>query len=225
LLYEGNMDTFALAFAHYLYSRLENFDDVYDNFLKSVYHRLNLNSQEHLRILINWLNKWGCRHIALSAHENLAINLNHWWVGNQEIFKSITSIQDEVSIVKVFNSLSKVCVMKDSKKSISFGPTATSKTLFALNQDFFLPWDLNIRKGYSNDGQGYYKFLKHSHYEFQSMIKNLNKTGIDWKKIKLKLFPYQISDMKLIDEYYWISKTKGIGITKEELSEMMQNAK
>ena len=216
------MNLFELTFSHYLYQNITNYDDSLTDLNTIINYSLDLNNKTHIQGLINWLNRWGCRHISIESHEELKNNILIWWNTHIDLIDKI-KIEDKKDIIKIFDSLSAVIVSDTDKKLITLGPTAAAKILFIINNKIFIPWDIKIRKDYGNSGSAYYKLIIDANNEIFKMKKELKINENKWKNIIRNKFPNYISDMKLMDEYYWITKTKNIIINKEQIENIMED--
>ena len=216
------MNLFELSYSHFLYQIITKYDYSLTDFKNIINDYLDLDNPVHIQGLLNWLNKWGCRHISIESHEELKNNLRIWWNTNRCLINSIETI-NEVGIIGIFNSLSAVVVTDNEVKTIKFGPTAAAKTLFILNSKYFIPWDAKIREDYGNSGASYYNFLTCAKSEICNMKKEIKISESEWNKFIIKRFPEYISDMKLMDEYYWITKTRNIQIDKGQIERLIKD--
>lgn len=208
------MTLFELSLAHYLYNKIESYDESLTEFLNDPKNKnFDFHDDEQTIALLEWLNKWGCRNISKASYSTLCKKLPIWWNQNNLFhFK-----KDEASVSRIFNSLMNIIVSEDNERTVTFGPTAASKALFIIDKDYFIPWDQEIRKKTKNspDGKGYYNYLTNSKNEFNELLIRLTESGIVWEKQKT-LFQNYISDTKLIDEYNWITKTKKIKLDMDK---------
>jgi hypothetical protein len=142
-----------------------------DTFLEILrYHPGDLDVNEIRFVLIEFLNKWGCR---LRNYDNLtAENLRNCIVRiHPELlvtqdFSILTFnfeiVENREGIERIFNSF----WFYGSQIAKNFGPTATSKVLHIINPDLFVMWDDAIRLDYwiqnneiIDSGRGYCFFL------------------------------------------------------------------
>ena len=204
--------------AHYLYNKIESYDENLTKFLNDPKNNnFNFHDDEQTIALLKWLNKWGCRNISKASYPNLCETLPIWWSQN-----NVSHFErDEASVSHIFNTLMHIIVSEDNERTVTFGPTAASKTLFIIDKDYFIPWDKKIRKGYSSDGNGYYNYLTNSKNELNELRTRLIESGIIWENERI-LFQNYISDMKLIDEYNWITKTKEMNLENNEIEELYE---
>lgn len=93
---------------------------------------------------------------------------------------------------------------------ISFGPTAASKTLFALRPRVFLAWDEAIRQKFAADGSGasYIGFLKGVRDQLREIAEECSRHGIDLENVPKTLGRPESTAAQLIGEYYWITVTR-----------------
>lgn len=169
--------------------------------------------------IIDFLNRWKCR-ISNDSAETVKEKL----VETRPLTQSLS----DKRLFDVNDSLksSKTGMMKLYEKFDSiphFGATATSKILHIINPDLFVMWDQNILKHYhhknlliSDSAQGYVAFLSlmsemgrevtldfhKSHPQSSPEVYLCEKLGYNLQK----------SLAKFIDEYNWITITKGIAV-------------
>ena len=98
---------------------------------------------------------------------------------------------------------------------VSFGPTATAKTLFALKPRTFPAWDGPMRKAFLHDGTGesYTEFVKDIHRKIVETESYCRSQGFNLEELPAKLGrPAYTTVGQLIIEYYWITVTRGVSL-------------
>lgn len=192
-----------------------------DRFLEILrYHPGDLDVSEIRFVLIEFLNKWGCR---LRNYDNLtAENLRNCIVRiHPELlvtqdFSILTFnfeiVENRQRIEKIFNSF----WFYGSDIAKNFGPTATSKVLHIINPDLFVMWDDAIRLNYwvqNNDiidsGRGYCFFLIETKRIAVRLVdecrERFNVTDpASWLSERLNVNPPH-SLTKFIDEFNWLA--------------------
>lgn len=58
-----------LAFSCACYGRSTDYDKPYLDFLQSTNGELDLSNPQHRKLLLVWLNQWGCRQFAVEYHK------------------------------------------------------------------------------------------------------------------------------------------------------------
>ena len=117
---------------------------------------------------------------------------------------------------EIFDHLSSLpareAVRNGHSYSISFGPTAASKTLFALRPHVFLAWDEAIRQGLDHDGSGpsYVQFLKDARHQLGCLAEQCSLRKIELEALPERLHRSESTLAQLIGEYYWITITRGV---------------
>lgn len=213
------MTLFDLTLSHYLYKIIAGNDGILKQLIQSTKRAIDLGNEELRFSLLEWLNKWGCRHISRTSHNTFSKGIDIWWQNNINAFRK-TNFENMSSIVEAFNSLAKIHV-SEKGRTISFGPTATAKTFFVIDPDKFIPWDKKIREDYKDDGLGYYQFLNYATELVNEAKCECKRKNMNWDSFKKSMSSDEyLSDYKLIDEYLWITKTNGIQISKEEISKI-----
>ena len=213
-----NISIFDLVFAHYIYKHLTQYDDSLSELFRVTEKRIDFTKKDHVLSLLIWLNKWGCRNISKKSYVNLVSELTNWWESKYEIIYN--GIFSKENVIELFDSLSQIVVSTNDIKTIHFGPTATSKTLFAIFPKHFIPWDKKIREEYMDCGIGYYSYLYDSLEMIKSIKKECREKKIKWETVKNEEFKGYISDLKLIDEFMWVIKSNAFQINKNEITSM-----
>lgn len=212
-----------LRIACYLYNQFTNYDQSYSELSKK-YQNLDPNKTEHVIALIKWLRSWGCRQFK-KDNEDISIEGIMDWYRSKEsrIPRRNVCLMDydldknKKSIIDVFDTLSESKVaMKQQrgyKSDVHMGPVGTAKTLFALRPNLFSPWDKKIYESaefkLKGNGSGYVEYLSKVKKELEEIRGSLKNTNINWNELFDYLQKEHKSYPKLIDEYYWVTITKG----------------
>lgn len=209
-----------LAWACYLYARFTNFDKAYIEFIKNTNNVLDLRKNQHRKLLLSWLNKWGCRQFSKEYHDLASEKIYSWYCQNKgKLFnnkKELLSLTKEelLAITEAYDLL-KDCaasirkLKKDTGKEVvvSFGPTGASKILFAIRPKALVPWDKAIRESlkYNGGKESFLAYLNHVKSELQELSNICKKQRIKLSDLP-KLFNRPHSYVpKLLDEYYWVT--------------------
>lgn len=209
-----------LAVATYLYECFTGEDEGYRKFLNATQRRFDLAKPASRDALINWLNNWGCRQFALEHHALASQELLKWHKQfgrklpplHAKLWKLTDSQLDRCA--EPFNSLaSKRASVRRTKRgssNVKIGPTGAAKILFAIRPDIFPPWDDPIRKkaGYRGS-DGYARFLKETKQLVLDLKGQCERSNIAIENLPKILNRPLSSVPKLIDEYYWVTITKG----------------
>ena len=201
-----------LAVACYIYKILtKNIKnkEPYEQFQQATGNSPDLSDKKHIKALLEFLNKWGCR-IAGDALPKISEQLKSWYKEYNDKLprKNLWSLCDSDldSVIKAYKGL---------KKIKRIGPTTASKILFALRPEALVAWDNKIREetvGLGPEGS-YKEFLKLMQRKLETMCKENNfKPEQFLDKLKSeKLVEIKNGDTvpKVIDEYNWITRTKG----------------
>lgn len=108
---------------------------------------------------------------------------------------------------KLFDQLSGLRAQDGGRR---FGPTAASKTLFALRPHAFVAWDAAIRQGFEGDGSGasYVRFLKGVRHQLRAIAEQCSRQGVDPDDLTKRLGRPDSTAPQFIGEYYWITVTR-----------------
>ena len=215
-----------LAFTSYIFSKMD--DGTYEEFLRNTGGHFNIEKSGHSQHLLNWLRKWGMRN-AKNADEAATERLIQWHkqYGHElpDENRNIWDLDgDDLQTVRsAYKSLLEHNISyttpNNRNRSISFGAIGAAKILFALRPKAFPPWDNKIRKKLHHDGW----IIGDSDVElYLSLIKYINKIILELRQ-KCSLANFQLTELptrlhrpnsttipKLIDEYHWITITRGI---------------
>ena len=216
------MTILELAFACYLYNRLTKFDKDYFEFLSITKGKPDLLIEKHRAALIKWLNKWGCRQFAIEYHEMFSNELGRWYADNRALLpkpgKQIWQLSnDELNMLGDFyESLASLKASEKKYKrrggvNVKVGPTGSAKILFAIRPNAVAPWDEPIRKakGYNDSKDSYLEFLNDIKEKLIELDHLCKATGMELTSLPRFIDRPGSSVTKLIDEYNWITLTKG----------------
>jgi hypothetical protein len=219
-----------LALACYLYSARSGFDIALNEFRRATRPRFDVMQPGHRNALLAWLNKWGCRHIAIEYHPMASRSLVKWAQNYEARLPSPRARLWEESdrrldgATEAYGGLQRARAGLRSRGSkswrVTFGPTAAAKALYALRPDFFPPWDDAIRKkfGYDGSAESFRHFLVRVQAEIRSLQAEAARFGIGIDEIPAALGRRESSLPKLIDEFYWVTASGEYKLpTAEEL--------
>lgn len=210
-----------LAFACYLYSAQSDFDVALNDFRRATQPRFDIKKPRHRKALLVWLNKWGCRHLAIKDHPMASRSLVKWAAKYQRalpgprarLWKQPDRVLDTAT--KAYDGLQSARAGRRSRGSkswpVTFGPTAAAKALYALRPDFFPPWDDPIRAKfrYDRSAASFRRFLVRVRTEIRSLQAQAATFGIRADEIPAAVGRATSNLPKLIDEFYWITISEG----------------
>jgi hypothetical protein len=191
-----------LAFSCYIFDKIDS--GAYGKFLEQTNHSPDLSNKEHCLVLLKWLNDWGIRSIAKEDYERLSKNIKSWYDSN-ELFDKDQNLQDlsEDDLAFVEAAYSTLVRIR------SLGPTSSAKILFAARPKALVAWDETIREAYVGPKGSYVEFLKKVKSVIGTLECECKKYGFKPEKLPEKLGRPEATLPKLIDEYNWITITKG----------------
>jgi hypothetical protein len=165
---------------------------------------------------LEWLNQWGCRHIAKINHpawarelERCLGALDSLLPSHSHDIRSLTKTQiDELG--QAFDQVSSLWVRSSDGRKIHFGATAGSKTLHALRPNSLPMWDQEFRRrlGLGKNAAGYAGLIAWVRSEVESLCTDARRFSIGDSQIAEKVERHGASLVKLNDEYYWITWTE-----------------
>ncbi len=182
------------------------------DFREQVDDNLDLDDARHRDALLSWLNAWGCR-IALISLQELSQELAAWHPkARRQLPGSADRLQDLddallEKFVDLFDHLSGLRPREGIRK---LGPTAASKTLFALRPHAFVPWDRAIRDEFQAEGTGesYVSFLKRASGDLRQLSRQCSGHGFDLAALPERIGRHGATGAQLIGEYYWVTITR-----------------
>ncbi|MEA3225499.1 MAG: hypothetical protein U9Q07_06070 [Planctomycetota bacterium] len=208
-----------LAFSCYIFNKIDK--GTYKKFRKEVDPLKYVKNDDYLKLL-KLLNKyWNCR-LPDSSLESLAKKLESWHKEYRaHLFRTekvLSKLDDnDLSFAAkaygdILNCRTKYKTKNKKNRHISLGPTVASKILFALRPNALPPWDKSIRDTLVREGvisgysphELYLSYLKHTQNVIHDLQETYGQTLQQWLREIGKSLP------KLIDEYYWITKTRKI---------------
>ncbi len=210
-----------LAFGCYVYGRLSNFDRSYNRFREATGGFLELDDDRHRMALLKWLNAWGCRQFEKDYHDFASEELRSWYQESREflVSRDVDLWELEPSQLDqtetAYNSLvARTASHKQNHNQeipVRFGPAGAAKILFALRPKCFIPWDEAIRKGLQldEDGQSYRHYLEQAKETIFQVQQQCQSLGLSLDDLPRILGRDTSTVSKLIDEYYWVTLTKG----------------
>lgn len=209
-----------LAFACLVYGGLSDYDESYLHFLKKTGGSVDLGNPDHRETLLVWLNRWGCRQFAKSWHQHASAELLSWhneygstlFPRDRDLWE--LSEQELASVGHAYGSLSRRIASyrkrNGGRSPVEFGPTGAAKILFAIRPRALLPWDNAIRKSleYDNSQVSYLSFLRSVKLGLEGLATSCQRNGFQLADLPRQLDRPNSTIPKLIDEYYWVTKTK-----------------
>ena len=224
------MKLYELPYVCGMYGAFTSFDKSMKKFRDATNPALDLSNQDHRKVLLDWLNSWGVRHLAKGYHHMASKELLNW--GRRHIDQlprkevALTKLSDSAldAITEAYGNLMRrpasMRVRKSISSSVAFGATATAKVLHALRPNALLPWDDSIRRHFQCKGtpEDYRKFLRSVQEQGRLLEEEAGRLGITPGDIPAAVGRPNSSLPKLVDEYYFVTITKMCGPpTKEEL--------
>lgn len=209
-----------LAFGCACYGRFTDYDKSYLKFLEVTGGRPDLSIPRHRRMLLVWLNQWGCRQFAVAYHTRASNVLRRWQIEFAGALvpdtKNIWELTDEDFrwVGRAYSALTTevASLRRQGRKlvPVTFGPTGVSKILFALRRNAFVPLDIPIRRHFRYDGsaESYITYLKNVVDDLMHIEPICRQNGFTLSDLPTKLERPNSSVPKLIDEYNWLKVSK-----------------
>lgn len=209
-----------LAFACYIYSHITDYDNSYRRLLNETRPQLNLESEQHLRAMLRWLNEWGCRQFAKEYHDRLAVPTIREWYKNfghclPPADRTLLSLTDKefASVEQAYTELASRPasfrkLQNGHNAEVKIGPTGAAKILFALRPGALAPWDEPVRKEFCLDesASSYRRYLQEIVIgQLEELIADCKRRQIDIANVPTLLGRPDYSVVKLVDEFFWVT--------------------
>jgi hypothetical protein len=221
------MRLYELAYSCRLYAAFTDFDRSIKKFREATSNGLDLNDPSHRLALLKWLNSWGCRQFAKSFHTTASENLKSWGKLYLDRLPSPGTSMIKLAPTTLNVAAEAYANLKDRlasirrAKSVTFGSTGASKVLAALRPNALPPWDDPIRKRLRYDGspESYLRYLMTVQSQLRDIKAEAARCNIPLDEIPVVLGRPESSLPKLVDEYNWVTYTRGcVAPSIEELS-------
>jgi hypothetical protein len=209
-----------IAVAGLLFDSLTPYNVSLAAFRSAISGKLDLFTEEHGRVMLKWLNDWGCRHLSKGQHQIASKSISDWYQNNRTtLFNDeapIWQLQDqEINIAadayaSLKDSIGAKHYRQGNKLEAHIGPTAASKVLFALRPKALMPWDEAMRKyfGYTGSPRSYFEYL----IEIRDLTAHIGYL-CESKGFHIDDFPEKVGRadstvVELLNEYIWIRTRK-----------------
>jgi len=202
-----------LAYACHIYDAMTDYGRSLYSFRQAVHGKLDLTDHGHRQALLKWLNAWTCR-IDLDYLEPMADGLAEWFGRYRADLPSVEDcllgLSDSAleAFLGPFDQLSDIKPPGSRRK---FGPTAASKTLFALCPAVFVPWDALIREQLvgGESGAAYVEFLKRMRDDLRLLREQCSTHSFGVDALPEEIDRPGATPAQLVGEYHWVKITRG----------------
>ena len=183
---------------------------------------IDLHDPVHTKALLRLLNRWGCRQFAVEYHGEAGKMLGLWgdrWLTKLPGARANLGKLDDKKLAAVADAYAD---LKDQQASarrltdgrmsiVTVGGTGAAKALHLLRPRVLPPWDDPIRAALGHDASrdGYLAYLEGVRDHVRNLEAEAANFGIDAADIPRTLGRPASSLPKMIDEYYWITLTRG----------------
>jgi len=213
---------YELAYICSIYEGVAQFDVTYLAFLDETTGGLDFSEPSHRHALLEWLNKWGCRQFAIGYHELASESIlgwaRQWGPELPDRLATLDRLSDEdvQRAGEAYTDLSGRLASRRTREGktydVQVGPTGAAKIMFAARPRAFPPWDDAIRqkRGYDGSQRSYCKYLVEVREQVQQLCIEGAELGISAEDIPCRVGRPRSTLPKLIDEYNWVTLTRGI---------------
>ena len=217
-----------IAVAGLLFNSLTPYNTSLVNFRSATADRIDLAIQEHRDALMNWLNDWGCRHLAKAKHQVASQSILDWYQTNCTTLFSDKTPLWQLENQEIETAANAYGCLKDrigarrsrygNESKVHIGPTAASEVLFAIRPKALMPWDEAMRVAFKCDGS------PESYARYLNIIRNLTlrigdlcrNKGFQIDDLPHKLGRPNFTVLALVNEYIWITVTRKVQLPSSE---------
>lgn len=218
-----DMDLYELAYAVRLYGQLTSFDRSIERLRAATVGVLDLTDAGQASACLTWLRAWGCRQFSVEHTDEAIAMLADWSRCWSDRLPSLDTEIDTLAdgeletAASAFGDLAQReagrRALRDGRtSSVTVGPTGASKVLHIVRPQALPPWDDPIRKalGFDSGSGGYLRYLRDVRTVVLSLHKQAANAGIDPADLSAAVGRPDSALPKLVDEYNWITITRGI---------------
>jgi hypothetical protein len=223
-----------LAFGCRIYAGITGYDSSLTKFRTATGGQLDPFDVAHQKILFRWLNNWGCRQFSTAHHATVAApSLVAWanvWMAK---LPSIDTQLDDLSGAEfdqigdaygaLRSQLAGTRTLKSGAQSnVEYGRVGAAKALFALRPNLCPPWDLYTlsKLGFDSSSMSYGKYMRFVLSDLQAVA---DQAGVGISELPTLIGRDESTPPKLIDEYYWVTITRGFAMpSRGDLEEWLE---
>jgi hypothetical protein len=211
-----------LAYGCRLFGEFTRNDTSINELQRVAGNAVDLHDAVHTKALLRLLNQWGCRQFAVEYHGEAGKMLGMWgdrWLTKLPSAranlgklnaKRLAAVADAYADLK--DQQASARVLTDGRISkVTVGATGAAKALHILRPRVLPPWDDPMRAALGHDGtrDGYLAYVESVRDHVRNLEAEAATFGIAAVDIPRVLGRPTSSLPKMIDEYYWVTLTRG----------------
>ncbi len=207
-----------VAVACYLFNTFTSYNRSLETLRVATDGQIDLSLSSHRMAVLEWLNDWGCRHLAKDQHEVASESIREWYEEEASLLQPASQQLWTVEDVQLAQAASVYASLKNrmgahvtrqkEQYDAPIGPTAASKVLFALRPQALAPWDAAMRLKLA-DGDGandYQQFLELVRTQACSLVEQCRRNGFDITQLPRKLGrDSSTTVVALLNEHMWMT--------------------
>jgi hypothetical protein len=218
-----------LAFGCRIYGGLTGYDSSLTRLRTATGGDIDPYNAEHQKVLFKWLNDWGCRQFSTAHHATVAApSLVAWatqWLATLPPVDAELQELDQTQIDGIGKAYAALrsqlagtrTLRSGATSDVEYGPVGSAKTLFALRPNICPPWDAYTlaKLGFDQSATSYSQYMRRVLSELQGVAAQ---AGVEVSELPALIGRPDSTPPKLIDEYYWVTITRGFTpASREEL--------
>ncbi|MFJ3880440.1 hypothetical protein ACIPW5_23645 [Streptomyces sp. NPDC090077] len=168
---------------------------------------IDLSEAAHRTALHRWLNAWGCRlrYPRRGEPDPLDAGLAAWWARHTLPRTPIAALTD-AEVGALAAAYGELAALPAGRRTL--GPTAAAKALFAVRPHTVMPWDAAIAVTL-HGARDERAFARHLHTGRAWARAALAESGLEEHALTAYLGREDVSLAKLLDEYLYVTLTRG----------------
>lgn len=224
------MKLYELAIGCWVYKALSGDDSRVTNLRQATGGQVDPHDPRHQKVMFKWLNEWGCRQFNKSDQVAIAARSLDTWASkwlialpNDDVMLEAINEDQIEKISAAYDDLRKqqagTRTLRDGSTShVTYGPVGAAKALFALRPNICPPWDgyTIYALGLDYSGASYARYLR---LVLSDLQRAAAQAGVQIADLPALIERANATPPKLIDEYYWVTITKGFTPPSKETLE------
>jgi hypothetical protein len=214
------MRLYELAMGCWVYRIIAGDDSSMTQLWEATGGQVDPSNPAHRKCLFEWLRQWGCRQFSKADQANAEESLVDWageWLTRLPAREATLEAIDDAQVGEISNAYHDLRTRQAGKRTlpggsishVTYGPVGAAKTLFALRPNICPPWDSYILHALGLDPYSRTSYGRYLRWVLSDLREVSAEAGVHIAKLPTLLERAKSTPPKLIDEYYWVTVTKG----------------